>query len=646
VIACRRYRCTTRSAVVLVVPRGIEPRRHYGRAAICFALALWSLAGWSQRAVRHQVGTWPNPTATSWRTSLLMVTDDHDRGARAMVRGLRATLYPIEPAPAASERPARFPSPFAPGPPHPLARRAAEALIAELERGAVPGEAALHAAGAGKMFGVLVVEEPGGRVSALRGFSGMLDGRWHVDGFVPPLFDVAARDAIWPAGEAALAALDRAIDDVTDGAGARADREALAAIVARHERERTEMIERHRARREARLAARAALVDGDRDARHALDQESRADTAERRRLDAAHAAELAAPQAAVAALDARRDALAAERAARSRGLWDELLAGYVVPSVRGARRTLVELFAPIAPPGGAGDCAAPKLLAYALADGLRPLALAELWWGAPPVTGGRHHRAYYPACRGKCGPILPHLLDGLDADVAPVFGAAPIADDEPRPIFEDDHVLVVAKPCGLLSVPGRSGLLRDSVQTRLRARYPAATGPLVVHRLDLDTSGLLVCAKDLATHAALQRQFARRELHKRYVAWVAGDVAATRGARGTIELALRPDLDDRPRQLVDSEHGKPALTDWEVVARADGPRGPRTRVAFTPRTGRTHQLRLHAAHSLGLGTPIVGDRLYGTDAADESRLLLHAEAIGFTHPHTGAKVELTLPAPF
>ncbi|HVV82851.1 MAG TPA: RluA family pseudouridine synthase, partial [Kofleriaceae bacterium] len=313
--------------------------------------------------------------------------------------------------------------------------------------------------------------------------------------------------------------------------------------------------------------------------------------------------------------------------------------GYVVTSARGHRRMLVELFAPIAPPGGAGDCAAPKLLAHALARGLRPIALAELWWGAPPFSGARHHGAFYPACRGKCGPILPHQLDGLDADVAPVFGAAPVADDEPRTIFEDAHLLVVAKPCGLLSVPGRSGLLRDSVQSRLRRRLPDATGPLVVHRLDLDTSGLLLAAKDLATHAALQRQFARRELRKRYVAWLAGEV---RGDRGTIELALRPDLDDRPRQLHDPVHGKAAVTDWQVVARA----ADRTRVAFTPHTGRTHQLRLHAAHELGLAAPIVGDRLYGTDAADEPRLLLHAEALGFTHPHTGAAIELTLPAPF
>jgi tRNA pseudouridine32 synthase/23S rRNA pseudouridine746 synthase len=214
-----------------------------------------------------------------------------------------------------------------------------------------------------------------------------------------------------------------------------------------------------------------------------------------------------------------------------------------------------------------------------------------------------------------------------------VFGADPIAADEPRVVFEDDWLIVVDKPCGLLSVPGRSGLLQDSVLTRLRARHAAAT---VVHRLDLDTSGLLVAAKDAATHAALQRAFAHRDVAKRYVAWLDGPVA---GERGTVELALRVDLDDRPRQIHDPVHGKPAITEWQVLERA----GSRTRVLLVPRTGRTHQLRVHAAHALGLGVPIVGDRLYGRAAA---RLALHAEGLSFLHPYTHRRIELVRPAPF
>ena len=264
-----------------------------------------------------------------------------------------------------------------------------------------------------------------------------------------------------------------------------------------------------------------------------------------------------------------------------------------------------------------------------------------MWWGAPPLTGGRHAGAFYPACRGKCGPLLPFMLEGLPHEADPVFGADAIGPDQPRVVFEDAWIVVVDKPCGLLSVPGRGGALRDCVQARLRARYPAATGPLVVHRLDLDTSGLLIAARDHATHAAIQAQFARREVSKRYVAWLDGDIAAD---AGRIDLPLRGDLDDRPRQIVDRDHGLAAITTYEVLARAGG----RTRVALTPTTGRTHQLRVHAAHPDGLGAPIVGDRLYGRAAGPggDGRLLLHAAHVRLVHPHTGAPLAVDCPAPF
>jgi tRNA pseudouridine32 synthase/23S rRNA pseudouridine746 synthase len=225
------------------------------------------------------------------------------------------------------------------------------------------------------------------------------------------------------------------------------------------------------------------------------------------------------------------------------------------------------------------------------------------------------------------------MLDGLPLDAAPRFGADPIAAGEPRVVFEDRWLIVVDKPCGLLSVPGRDPALGDSVITRLRVDHP---GALAVHRLDLDTSGLVVVAKDAETHAELQRAFARREVDKRYVAWLDGAIAAD---GGTVELPLRVDLDDRPRQIVDPEHGKPAVTEWRVVDRA----AARTRVHLVPRTGRSHQLRVHAAHPLGIGAPIVGDRLYGRAAA---RLALHAEALAFVHPHTRRRLALERSAPF
>jgi tRNA pseudouridine32 synthase/23S rRNA pseudouridine746 synthase len=226
------------------------------------------------------------------------------------------------------------------------------------------------------------------------------------------------------------------------------------------------------------------------------------------------------------------------------------------------------------------------------------------------------------------------MLEGLDSDEAPQFGGGPIDAAEPRTLFEDEWLVVVDKPVGLLSVPGRGGALRDSVLSRLRDRYPDATGPIIVHRLDLDTSGVLLAAKDAATHKELQRLFAVREVEKRYIAILDGELAEE---SGTIDLPLRVDLDDRPRQIVDPVHGKSAVTEWRVIGRPQG----RTRVAMWPKTGRAHQLRVHSL--VGLGVPIVGDRLYGRP---DSRLLLHAEELAFVHPHRAERLVITRPAPF
>jgi tRNA pseudouridine32 synthase/23S rRNA pseudouridine746 synthase len=489
----------------------------------------------------------------------------------------------------------------------------------------------------GKMFGVLVVADGAGRVGYLAAFSGMLAGRWLVDGFVGPLFDLAAREATWPAVESELEAYDvRLLALAGQQEEVRAELAALEEAQADLRRERAAKDADRRTQRRLRreLLART-LAEGEQAAAlEALAQESRNDTVAERWLKTTQREQREPVAGRGRALEEQRVALERERAARSCVLLEELFAGYQIPSAGGRTQPLRALFAPAAPPGGSGDCAAPKLFGHALREGLRPLALAEFWWGPPPAAGGRHDGLYYPACRGKCGPVLAHMLDGLAVDPAPLFGAGAGA-LEPRVVFEDDWLVVVDKPVGLLSVPGRSGLLRDSVLARLQDRF-SATGALVVHRLDLDTSGLMVVARDGATHHALQRQFSRREIDKRYVALLEGDIA---GERGTIELALRVDLDDRPRQIHDPVHGKAAVTDWSILSRG----GARTRVALHPRTGRTHQLRVHAAHPRGLGAPIVGDRLYGLAG---ERLMLHAEALAFTHPHTGQRVELVCPAPF
>lgn len=483
------------------------------------------------------------------------------------MHALFSRVLPFVPAPDPADRPARVPTPFDRKAVHPLARRAATALMDALQS---PHAAAwrLHAPGNGKMFGVLVVAAPDGTLGWLRAFSGMMDGRWEVEGWAPPTFDRAHRDLVWGPGESEMLAF---------------------------------------------AAERAALL-----ARMPADPTSAA------------AQRLAAD---VRALDA-------VRTARSRTLMAQLQDGYRFVNARGEVRALRDLFAPGEPPAGAGDCAAPKLLAHAYRLGLTPLALAEFWWGAPSATGDKREGVFYAACRGKCLPILTHMLEGLPADPPPLFGAAAIDAAEPVTVHEDDHLLVVHKPSGLLTVPGRSASLQDCAVSRLRARYPDATGPLVVHRLDMDTSGLLLVARTLEVATALQRLFSRREIEKRYVAVLDGDVA---GDHGHVTLPLRPDIDDRPRNIHDPVLGKPAHTEWRVLAREGG----RTRVAFTPHTGRSHQLRVHAAHPQGLDAPIVGDRLYGRTAPDDDeRLLLHAERLAFVHPVTGAPVVVERPAPF
>jgi tRNA pseudouridine32 synthase/23S rRNA pseudouridine746 synthase len=535
----------------------------------------------------------------------------------------------FDPQPAPSEVPVRLASPFAPGPPHPLARRAAEELRlrlrgGELARGFELG--ALDEPGHGKMFGVLVVAAPDGRVGYLCGFSGMLDDRWHVDGFAPPLFDPVARDAFWPGGEAELRALADRHAELVGGAEPVALRASLAELTARHRVAAEGMRARHEANRRLRHDARQRLADGAAgdDARRAalypLEQQSRADAAERRRLDLAHYQEREALASALRALDARRAELEHLRAERSRQLWQRIADSYVLLNARGEQRTLGALFANEAPPGGAGDCAAPKLLGHAYRHRLKPLALAEFWWGAPPLSGGRDAGVYYPACQHKCGQVLPYMLEGLSVE-PPRPGAEPLPVEEPRLVYEDPWLLVVDKPGGLLSVPGRHAPLRDSVLVRLQRRSADATELRVLHRLEPETSGLLLVARDPETHAALQRQFARREADERHVAWLDGHVA---GDHGVIELPLR---------------GKRAITEWRVTQRTHA----RTRVSLVLRTHHPHQPRVHVAHPLGLGAPIVGDPLYGRD---DTRLLLHVEALSFLHPHTGERVELECPAPF
>ena len=281
------------------------------------------------------------------------------------------------------------------------------------------------------------------------------------------------------------------------------------------------------------------------------------------------------------------------------------------------------------PPGGTGDCCAPKLLQYAFSHGLRPICMAEFWWGPSPKSEIRHHGQFYPACRGKCKPILTWMLQGLDVDPNPEeTGASHLTIEV---IYQDTTLAVINKPSGLLSVPGRT---EDySVATIAMERWP---GSLPVHRLDMGTSGLMVIAKTKEAYVSLQEQFVKRTVKKRYIALVEGIV---KEPKGRITLPLIFDPMNRPRQMVDYQRGKSAVTEYEVLDARDG----RSLLALYPHTGRTHQLRMHCAHPDGLGCPIVGDELYGHKA---ERLCLHCDQIEFAHPVTGERMSFNLPNPF
>ncbi len=544
----------------------------------------------------------------------------------------------FDPPPPAEETPLLLNSPFDAEAPEPLAARAAEQLMAQLRAGEIaPGisTSLLHGPQGGKMFGVLVVKDSEGRVGFLRAFSGQFAGKWELPGYVPPVFDKALRAAVEPAGEATVKSLTaRVAVEEANPARLRLTAE-LEALRQTQQAALTAMKEKHEARRLERRSQRAGIAPGD-PRLDALDRQSQVDDAELRLLKTTGKEERMRREAPLRALERRLRALRRLRHIVSLKVSRQLYDTYLFENAFGHQTTLRGLFAPHVPSSGTGDCAAPKLLVYAMRHGLKPLAIAEFWWGAAPLGGARAEGNYYPACKDKCGALLPFLLGGLDVRPSRRF-RPPSLSQTPLPvIFQDEHIIVVNKPEGLLSIPGTDATVHDSVQSRIRAQFPHATGPLIVHRLDLETSGLMLITLTERAYQSVQAQFIQREVSKRYTAILDGVLERD---EGTIELPLRVDLEQRPRQIVDFEHGKPATTTFKVLSRANG----KTRIAFFPLTGRTHQLRVHASHRDGLGIPILGDRLYGTPHA---RLALHAEQLEVRHPVTGEAMLFSSPAPF
>ena len=322
----------------------------------------------------------------------------------------------------------------------------------------------------------------------------------------------------------------------------------------------------------------------------------------------------------------------------SQELQNWLFSNYIVSNALGQSRSIAEIFkdSGLTPPGGTGDCAAPKLLQYAYSHGLKPTAWGEFWYGASPFGEVRRHGSFYPSCTGKCGPLLSWMMNGLEVEPNPLLCDLHWSYPDPVILFEDGSIIVVDKPSGMLSVPGRTP--RRSLQEWL-SNYCGCT-IFSCHRLDMDTSGVMVFARTMDAKVNLEGQFAARKVQKTYRARLVAGGPWNHADRGTIALPLSLDYYDRPRQMVDTESGKPAVTKYEVLQKfPDG----EIDVRFTPLTGRSHQIRVHAAHSQGLGRPIKGDKLYG--APDADKLYLVAETLEFTHPATQERMLISVPPP-
>lgn len=492
----------------------------------------------------------------------------------------------------------------------------------------------------GKMFGVLVVENKQGDLGFLAAFSGKLADSNEFDYFVPPVFDLLDSKGFFRKEEVVINEVTVEIERLEkeeEYLNAKTNLESTVAAYQEQLQKYKKEIKESKARRKQVREESSGLNETELEALlEDLRKESIREQYFLKDFTDANKKQVAALTETVASFENRLTALREKRRNMSNALQGEIFDSYYFLNAKKERKSLQSIFQNTIdhkPPAGAGECAAPKLLQFAFENDLKPICLGEFWWGASPKSEVRVHKQVYPACRGKCEPILGHMLQGIETNENPML-QNPAENKELEIVFEDEFLVIVNKPAEFLSVPGKN--ISDSVYTRMKEKYPEATGPLIVHRLDMSTSGILVLAKDKKVHMHLQKQFIKRNVQKRYVALLDGAVAED---SGLIDLPLRVDLDDRPRQLVCYEHGKRAVTKWEVVER----RNNQTLIYFYPITGRTHQLRVHAAHVLGLNAPIIGDDLYGSK---DSRLHLHAQFLQFTHPITKEAVKIKVDAEF
>lgn len=524
------------------------------------------------------------------------------------------------------EVPRRFNNPFYYSP-HPLCIKAAEEVRAFLSA----DESLLAEACKGKMFGVLVVQTPTGETGYLMAFSGLLFGRNVYDGFVPPVYDMQSPQGYFKQEEARISSINRTVKDIEESADFKSAVETLRDIKAEAEKALSETTMLFKANKEERRKKReSGMLSAEDEAM--LIKQSQFEKAELKRMRRNWDARIEEKAAVVALFNERIKALGAERRNRSLALQRWLFEQFAVLNANGEGKSLLEIFdekLSALPPAGAGECAAPKLMQYAYRNSLKPLALAEFWVGESPVGEVRRDGCFYGACKSKCEPILGYMLQGLDVEESALEKGGDISSIEV--VYEDESLLVVNKPSGVLSVPGIVG--GTSVQQWLREKYSDNT-LLVVHRLDMATSGLLVVAKSMQVYKMMQQLFAERKVEKHYTALLDG---VPQNVKGRIELPLAPDYMNRPRQKVDYENGKCAVTDYSVLDVVEYNGKKCALVRFEPLTGRTHQLRMHAASKEGLDCPIVGDALYGKV---DKRLMLHAGSLKFRHPLSDEVMEL------
>lgn len=515
-----------------------------------------------------------------------------------------------------------FPNPFF-YTPHPLCKQAMAEVEQRLNAMAKNDNALRIELQKGKMIGVLIVEDQAGNLSYLAAFSGQIGDRDTLPGFVPPVFSYLSPQGYFKQEEANISTINKQISDMENSE----EFASLKLLLADSERLCKKQIEDFKTK-----MADAKLLRDSRRQQGALTpaeealmiKESQHLKAELRRLKARCKEDIDKISAQYNTLVDKIKTLKSERQQRSDSLQHWLFQHFVMLNGRGESKNLIEIFQNTAigiPPSGSGECCEPRLLQYAFKQGLKPRLMAMMWVGESPRGVIRKHGSYYPACQGRCKPILDWMLLGIE--VEPDHIDSDNTDRQLKILYSDSDIVVVGKPEGMLSVPGKSN--RESVKTIIMQKYPHAHGPLIVHRLDMATSGIMLVALNETSYHNLQRQFAERKIQKRYVALLSRKPNTPSASHsGTITLPLAPDYMHRPCQKVDFEHGKPTLTEWRLDTDL--------RIILYPHTGRTHQLRLHCAHPLGLDAPIKGDTLYGSPS---SRLYLHAEAIDFHHPTTG-----------